>query len=286
MKILVTGGSGFIGRNIIPILSKEHEILSPERKNLNLLDSFQVKKYIKEKDFDIILNLAQPNPYKNNLDRDDSVIEDSMKVFFNVYNERENCSKIIHAGSGAEYDKSIPIIKVREEESKYRKPSDYYGIIKHKMNDYVEKSENIINFRIFGCYGPTDDGSKFITHCIRCCIKKEPITIRQDCWFDYLHVFDLARAFNWAIKNKTNYKIYNVCSGQRISLFEIAEKVKLKMNSKSDIIIMKKGYNNEYTGNNSRFLNESGLIPQIDIDEGIELQIKWEISNHIRGNQY
>ena len=56
MKILVTGGSGFIGRNIIPILSKEHEILSPERKNLNLLDSFQVKKYIKEKEFDIILN--------------------------------------------------------------------------------------------------------------------------------------------------------------------------------------------------------------------------------------
>ena len=38
MKIMITGGSGFIGRNLIEYLAKRHEVLAPTHKELELVD--------------------------------------------------------------------------------------------------------------------------------------------------------------------------------------------------------------------------------------------------------
>lgn len=52
-KILLTGGNGFIGKNLYEILSKEYRIYKPNRKELNLLDSENVQEYLKK--IDLIL---------------------------------------------------------------------------------------------------------------------------------------------------------------------------------------------------------------------------------------
>lgn len=46
-KILLTGGSGFIGRNILPLLREKYCVVSPSRKELNLLEEAAVVEYLK-----------------------------------------------------------------------------------------------------------------------------------------------------------------------------------------------------------------------------------------------
>ena len=59
MKILITGASGMVGMNLMehPCL-KKYEVLSPPRKELNLLDQLNVKKYISYHKPDFIINCA------------------------------------------------------------------------------------------------------------------------------------------------------------------------------------------------------------------------------------
>ena len=58
MNIFLTGGSGFIGKNIIEILGKKCHILAPTHKELELLDAEAVRNYIKNNKIDIIIHTA------------------------------------------------------------------------------------------------------------------------------------------------------------------------------------------------------------------------------------
>ncbi|MEK9169440.1 MAG: sugar nucleotide-binding protein, partial [Patescibacteria group bacterium] len=60
-KILVTGSTGFIGKNLTEQLQLSYDISSPTSKQLNLLDENQVKKYLLKNKFDIVLHCATHN---------------------------------------------------------------------------------------------------------------------------------------------------------------------------------------------------------------------------------
>lgn len=277
-KILFTGGSGFVGKNIIPILRKKYNIVAPTRKQLNLKDTENVKKFILNYAPDIIVHSANPNPVKSsNYDISETMFEDSMRIFMNFYKMSSFCEKIIYLGSGAEYDKNLDIIDIKESEVSRSLPKDVYGCTKYIMNELAINSKNIYNLRLFACYGPYDHESKFITHCIRCCLNHEPITIRQNCYFDYIHVYDLAKVIEFAIDTKLTYHDYNIASGKKYSLEQIAMKVKKEMNCSQPIVFLSEGWNKEYTANISRLDSESSLSKQfMSIDEGIRLQIEHE----------
>lgn len=279
-NILITGGTGFIGRNITPIINKNYFVFTPTRKELNLRNAENVKDYVISNKIDAIIHCANPNPVKNPIhDNASQMYEDSIRIFLNIYRIREFCEKIIYFGSGAEFNKQYDMKQIKESDLPFRTmPEDVYGCTKYIMNELASKTENIYNFRLFACYGPYDHESKFITHCIRCCIRKEPITIRQNCMFDYLHVYDLAQIILHAMESSLNYCDYNIASGRRISLKEIAQIVKEEMKSSQDIKIINSGWNKEYTPNISR-LNE--LVQSqnfISLEKGIQMQIVHEQS--------
>ncbi|MEA4925063.1 MAG: NAD(P)-dependent oxidoreductase [Syntrophomonadaceae bacterium] len=278
-KLLFTGGTGFIGRNVIPMLRENFDVHSPGRQELNLKDEIAVREYLSRECFDIVIHSANPNPEKNELDQKNYMLEDSLRIFMNFYAARNCFEKILFLGSGAEYDKTMEICSIHEDQCFRSIPKDIYGFSKYIMNSLASSSRNVYNICLFGCYGPTDHHTKFITHCIRCCLRDEPITIRQDCRFDYYHVYDLARMMIWLIENEPNHHIYNACSGERVLLSEIAEEVKTQMGSRHPIKILKSGLNREYTASNERFVKESGLYPKISLKEGIAMQIEWEKEN-------
>jgi len=277
-RVLLTGGSGFIGRNTIPFIKDTCQLYAPQRSELNLLDFSEVKNYLNDNNIDIVLNFANPNPAKNVLDIRDRMFEDSLRIFMNLFYLQDSYDFMYTLGSGAEFDKRRDLVSVSEKDETSSLPYDGYGLSKYIINQLISQNEKQCNLRLFGCYGPSDHESKFITHAIRCCLNNEDITIRQDCYFDYLHVYDFAKIIKYFIENKPHYKSYNVCSGKRVALSEIALLVKRLMNSDSNIVALKEGLNKEYTASNLRLLNEIGDFDFISLEEGIKIQIEYEKS--------
>lgn len=277
----MTGSTGFVGGNLLPILSKrqDYKIWHPEREELNLRDENEMADYLKEHKFDVVLNFASPSPGKNALDSYEKLMEDALRIFMNFYSHRDLYKKMIFTGSGAEYDKSLPIDKVNEEECFRSIPKDAYGLSKRIMNHLAQESQNIYNYRIFGCYGPRDHESKFITHCIRSVLLNIPITIRRNCQFDYIQVEDFAKYIEWGIDNDMQYHSYNVTSGDAYYLTDIAQMVIDEMKSDLNIELLSDEANNNYTANNTRIVSESGIYPSVSLKKGIQKQIQWEIEN-------
>ena len=275
-RVLLTGGSGFIGRNIKGYLSEVCDLYAPRRTELNLLDETEVKNYLIDYQIDVVIHAANPNPVKNSLDKPESMFEDSIRVFMNLYQAEAYYEKMYTLGSGAEYDKSKDIILISEEKVGRSVPYDTYGLIKYTINQIIEKSSKQCNLRVFACFGPTDHESKFITHAIRCCMKNQPITIRQNCYFDYMHVSDLAKILGFFIYHDPKHKAYNVCTSTRYTLKEIAEMVREQMGTENEIVLLNPGWNKEYTGDNKRLLAELGEYHFMKLEEGIRLQIESE----------
>lgn len=277
-RVLLTGGSGFVGRNILPSLRERYMVFAPTRSELDIADDEAVRRFVSAKHIDVVIHSANPNPVKNAVQ--DSVVdmfEGGLRLFTNMYRMQDECEKILYFGSGAEFDKRKDISSVRELDFGYHIPADLYGFSKFIMNELSLTSRAVYNLRIFACYGPYDHESKFIAHCIHCALRGEPITIRRDCYFDYLQVNDLGLIVPWFIENKLAFHDYNVTSGTRVLLSDIAKTVLDLMELKLDIIIGQKGLNNEYTGNNQRLLTEMGSEATFtDLRAGIEELIGFE----------
>lgn len=275
-RVLLTGGSGFIGRNIKSYLSTKCELYSPGRQELNLLDEKAVRDYLQNYEIEIVVHAANPNPVKNYLDKMENMFADSIRVFMNLFQSQDCYERMYTLGSGAEYDKSQDIVLIKEDEEGRAIPKDSYGLAKYTINKLIEQSDKQCNLRIFACYGPTDHESKFITHAIRCCMNNQDITIRQNCYFDYMHVSDLAKILEYFIYNTPRHYAYNVCTGMRYTLEEIATMVREQMHTKNNIILLNAGWNKEYTGDNKRLVNEMGGYQFMGIEDGIRIQIESE----------
>ncbi len=276
-KLLLTGGTGFIGRNILPVLREKYDVCAPTRAELNMTDENAIHSYLEKGHFDVVFHCANPNPFKNKQDIQGRLGLDSLRSYFALRRCSDLFNKMFYIGSGAEYDKRFDIVSAKEESVDDRLPADDYGFAKYVMNQDARRSENVYNLRIFGCYGPMDVKTKFIRDAVDCCLENRPITIRQNCMFDYMYVEDLAHiACKLMEKETLSFHDYNVCSGKRISLLDIAEIVKTQMNNPRPVGIAKDGWNKEYTGDNSRLMKEIPDFRFTPIEEGIARQIKWQ----------
>jgi len=276
-KVLITGSSGFVGRNIFPYLAQKYNVFALSRTDIDLMNQKEVERYLSNNEFDCVIHLANPSPGRYSMERQSEIVGDSMRLFLNFFSCRHLFGKMIYTGSGAEYNKLYDISCVKEEKCLDSIPYDGYGLAKYMMNQMALGSRNVYNLRVFGCYGPTDHESKFITHCIRSNFLNLPITIRKDCYFDYLHVNDLAQIITWAVETDMKYHDYNACSGKKILLSEIAQVVNQIMGVNREInVIDKDGLENEYTGDNSRLIEESHICFRFPIEKGIKDLIEYE----------
>ena len=255
-RLLLTGASGFVGRNILPILKgKGYNVESPARGELDLLDADAVRRYLKSGRFDAVLHLANPTGH-NPLDVPEELFERSIRVFMALATCSEFYDRMIYIGSGAEYGKHRPLVQVREDSFGEELPKDAYGLSRYVMNELTKGYSNVINLRLFACYGPGDPKHKLVPSVIEQALNGNTVELRQECFFDYLYVTDIADVMIYFIENNSRYKDYNVCSGKRIKITAIAEEVCRQMGVNATIICLEDGLNLEYTGSNERLLAE------------------------------
>lgn len=279
-KILLTGASGFVGSNALLCLEQKYNVFAPTRKELDVRDYKQLKKYLEINNFDVIVHFASPSPARiENDDTFEHLFEDSLHIFANFYSLRDQFGKMIYSGSGAEYDKQRDICMIKESEIGKFLPNDAYGLSKYLINELAKTTDNIFNLRIFACYGPNESPDKFISHAIQSCLDGKAITIRQDCYFDYLYIDDYIKYLMYFIENTPKYHDYNATSGIRIKLSTIAQIVNNLMGNTKPIEINSSGLNKEYTANNSRIALETGITELIPITEGIKKLIEWKMKN-------
>ncbi len=256
MNIFVTGGTGFIGKNICEYFNEKYTIFSPSHVELDLLDENAVSRYIKKHKIGTIIHCANRGGDRATTELT-HIVRDNLRIFFNIAKNSDKVNKIIYFGSGAEYNKNRNLSKIKEEEFGQQIPDDDYGFYKYVCNTFTERSKNIINLRLFGVFGKYEDYRfRFISNAILKNLLGLDITINQNVIFDYLYIDDLLRIIEYFIKNKSKHKTYNITPTKSISLLEISDIINSISNKKSVIKTLNNGFNCEYTGDNSRLKKE------------------------------
>ncbi len=283
IQLLITGGSGFIGRNVKEFLEKNHpeyNILAPASRELDCLDEASVAQYLSSHKFDYVLHFAVYSSRPDNTKDTMKMVPYNLRIFWNFAKLSNMYGKLFYLGSGAEYDKRFPIVKVSEDSVGTTVPVDDYGLMKYTIGQAIEHSTNIYNLRLFGIFGKYEYYPlKFISNVCCKAIKGLPLTIRQDVYFDYLWIEDFCRMLEWFLEHEPVYHTYNLVSGQSVLLSEICQTV-LKVSRKElPIIICREGLGNEYTAKCERYLKESPKFVHTPLEDSVRKLYQWYEKN-------
>lgn len=268
MNILLTGSGGFIGKNLKKYLKENYELLCPRSYELNLIDEDAVKEYFRNNEIDFIIHCGSTGGARGIQDRD-TTIEDNLAMVDNILKYKRPDVRVILFGSGAMYDKSRPLHKVKETQIGEVIPSDLYGKSKMMIAEKIKDRKDVVCLNIFACYGYGEKENRFPSYAINQVILGKNIEINQNVVFDYLFVEDMQRIVEHFITHTPVSNIINITPTDSVSLSEIANIVKTFSDKDIKININNPVMNNEYTGDNSRLLSEMPELKFTGIEEGL-----------------
>lgn len=300
-NVLVTGSTGFIGKNLIKrLLNQDVNIYVLARNNIDNIEFAQSEKinYIISTPQELISNKNLPqmdvcfnlvgygvNYLDNNINE---MLYGNREYLINLITfAKYNKSRIlINTGSGAEYGSDYFDKKISEK--LIANPKSLYGITKlsgYKIgNIYAKENKvNMVTVRPFGVYGPYEHRYRLFPQLIESIEtnKMLPMTLGEQIR-DYIYIDDLIDAY-LKISMSDNIEIYgayNICSGKGISIREIVNILKEIYKKDSDIfkfgmIPYRENEIMHYVGDNSKILNDLDWEPSIGIKEGLMRTIEW-----------
>jgi len=280
VKILLTGGSGFIGRNVRESwLAEKHEIVAPSHRELELADEDAVMAFLKAGHFDAVVHSATKPGHRNSKDSSNLFYSNS-RMFFNLARCHEYFGRMLIVGSGAIYDMRHYLPKMKEEYFGTHVPADEHGFCKYVCGRYIERSEKITDLRVFGIFGKYEDYAiRFISNVACKAVFDLPITIKQNRRFDYIWVDDFLPVLEHFLISEHRHNAYNITPPASVELLELAEMVREISGKKLDIVVKEPGMGLEYSGDNSRLMSEMPGLTFTPLRKSVEALYRWYYDN-------
>ena len=258
-KILVTGGSGFIGSNLIKyLLEKKYKVINVDKLNysstpdkykefrknksykfinVDLLNSKKIYKILKKNKPKAIFNLAAETHVDRSIDSPSSFIKNNILSSLNLIENIKKCYlkreikklKLIHISTDEVYGN---VLTKASNEKKAYEPNSPYAASKASV-DHILRSYGVtynIPLIIVNCcnnYGPYQFPEKFIPTVIINILKKKSVPIYGSGKNirEWIHVNDYCSALNKIMKKGKSGQSYNVGTGFRITNINLSEKI-------------------------------------------------------------
>jgi len=318
-KIIVTGGSGFIGTNLVNYLIKKRffvinldKLTYSSNKYVNKIrnkfnykfikidinNQKKITKIINEFKPLVIFNIAPETQVDRSIDGPESFIRTNINGTFNLLEslrllqKKKLKPKLVYISTDEVYG---DIINGRADETFQYKPSSPYSASKASADHLVKSYIRTYNLKavISNCcnnYGPYQFPEKIIPKMISNIFnnKELPVYAKGQNSREWIHVLDHCEAlFTLYLKGK-NGESYNVGSGVNFKNIDLVKKL-LKICKSMDIKIGKKtkikfvedrpGHDFRYALNNKKIFNKLKWKPKINFDTGLKETINWYFNN-------
>ena len=317
-KVIVTGGLGFIGSNLIELLlEKKYKVINID-KNTYSSNFYNVKEFKKNKNYSFIkcdianrklakiinkhkpigiFNLAAETHVDRSIDGPESFIQSNIIGVFNIleifrkFSVKNKKSRLIHISTDEVYG---DILTGRTKENYPYNPSSPYAASKassdHLVSSYVRTYK--IPAIVTNCsnnYGPKQHPEKLIPKLIYNIItnKKLPIYGKGLNSREWIYVKDHCEALIKVFEKGKIGNFYNIGSNKNVINLDISKKlikiakskIKLGKNVKIEFVKDRPGHDVRYALNSSKIIKELKWKPKTTFKSGLIITFLWYLNN-------
>ena len=308
MKLLVTGGLGFIGSNFIlnaikntnfEILNIDAEFYGSNHYNLIEVENSQKYSFVKGNitdkklmenlisECDCVVNFAAESHVDRSILDPTPFVNSNILGTFNILNIIKNQKKrLVHISTDEVYG---TILEGSATEETRFNPSSPYSATKASaellINSYVKTyGVDAVITRCTNNYGPRQFNEKLIPKTIGLCNenKKIPIYGTGSSIRDWIHVEDHCKAIMLVLQQGISGESYNISSSNEINNLTLVTKILEILKKSTDNIQFvedRPGEDTRYSLDSTNIQEKLGWKPKINFDEGLETTIQWYISN-------
>lgn len=316
MKILVTGGAGFIGTNFIKYIMdrrKDDEVLCVDkltyagnRENLaefendsrfefckaDICDKDKIEKIFRGYAPDCVINFAAESHVDRSLVSPSAFIETNIvgtQILLDAVNKYQ--IKRFHQVSTDEVYGDLPLDRpeLKFNEESMLKPSSPYSASKAAADLLVLAYHRsfktpVTVSRCSNNYGPYQHFEKFIPHMISLALCGKPLTVYGDGKNvrDWIYVDDHCRAIDMIIRGGKSGEVYNVGGGNEISNIGLVRMI-LSLLKKPEALIEyvadRPGHDRRYAINSDKLSRSLGYSPSVEFSDGLCKTVEWYVKN-------
>ena len=316
-KIIVTGGLGFIGSNLIDLLLKKNFFVINIDKATYSSNYYNVKEFknskrykfikldIKNRKFKNILfqykphgifNLAAETHVDRSIDDPDSFIQSNIVGVYNLLESfkiysKNNKSKLIHISTDEVYG---DILTGRSHENYPYQPSSPYAASKaasdHLVSSYVRTYG--IPAIVTNCsnnYGPKQHPEKLIPKLIYNIFNNKPLPIygKGTNSREWIYVKDHCEALVKVFLKGRIGEFYNIGSNKNMNNLQVTKELlknskkltKLGKNVKINFVKDRPGHDIRYALNSNKIKRKLSWQPKTNFSKGIKLTLDWYFKN-------